>query len=311
MGKKIKIAACQMVTELGQIPENLARAERLIEEAFGKGVRWVILPEFFATGMVFHRDMVHAALPLDGPALNLLIDAARRHNGYVGGSFIAIQGENRYNTFVLARPDGTYATHNKDIPTFWENCYYQGGEDDGIIDTDEARVGVALCWEFLRWQTAKRLKGKIDFMVGGSGWWGDPQLPLLSNLLAKQEAKAYKIIRESLGQMARILGVPVVHAAQTGPFKGKTPLIGLPYNSFFLGETQIVDARGDILARLTREDSEGVITAEIELSALPPQEPMSDGFWIPKMPWSLSVSWHLFNRHGKRYYQKMKRKGIY
>ena len=154
MGKKIKVAACQMQAEVGNTPRNLAQAEKLIEEAFERGARWVILPEFFTTGIAFLPSMVYSGLPFEGPALKLLIDSARRYNGYVGGSFISIQGEDRYNTFVLVRPDGTYDTHNKDIPTLWENSYYRGGNDDGVVNIDEGNVGIILCWEFLRCQTA-------------------------------------------------------------------------------------------------------------------------------------------------------------
>jgi len=42
------------------------------------------------------------------------------------------------------------------------------------------------------------------------------------------------------------------------------------FPSSYLGETQIVNGRGETLAWMSREDGEGVITADIELGeALP------------------------------------------
>jgi predicted amidohydrolase len=312
MGRTIKVAACQMVAELSQVSENLTRAERLIEEAFGKGARWVILPEFFTTGIAKSPSLVPTALPLDSPATRLLIDAARRHHGYVGASFISVQENGRFNTFVLAHPDGTTSLHNKDIPTMWENAYYMGGHDDGITQTEDGTVGLILCWEFMRWQTARRLLGKIDFVVGGAGWWNYPQLPVIKTVLAKQSDQATREQVESPQDMARILGVPVVAATLAGTFKGQFPLLWpLPFPSYYLGGTQIVDATGQILAHKEREEGAGVITAEIEPGAVPPQIPLGDGFWIRKLPWSLMLSWYVWNWDGRRFYKRMQAKGVY
>ncbi len=229
-------------------------------------------------------SMIHTALPLEGPALQLLRDAAQRHQRYIGGGFISIKGADRYNTYVLAGPDGTYGMHDKDIPTLWENCYYCGGHDDGIIHTDAATVGVALCWEFLRWQTARRLRGHIDVLIGGSSWWGYPQLPILRRLWARHEKAAVNIMRDSLSHMARILGIPVVHAAQAGSLIGQTPIFHLPYRSAYLGGTQIVDATGRVLARRSGPEGAGIITAEIELGAMAPPAPLAKGFGYPNFP---------------------------
>jgi predicted amidohydrolase len=53
----------------------------------------------------------------------------------------------------------------------WENCFYVGGEDDGVLEAEGKSVGVALCWELMRSQTARRLRGRVDVVLAGSGWW--------------------------------------------------------------------------------------------------------------------------------------------
>ena len=135
-GVEFTAAAVQLEARLGDVNYNLAKTNNLIDDAFRRGADLVIVPEFFTTGIAFHPSLLNAALPLEGRALQLLCDKARRYNRPVGGSFIAIkQDRERYNTFVLAFPDGSYYSHDKDLPTMWENCYYRGGSDPGILET--------------------------------------------------------------------------------------------------------------------------------------------------------------------------------
>jgi predicted amidohydrolase len=293
-----------MTARLADVAYNLEQADKLVSEAFARGASWVILPEFFPTAAAYHPAMNGVAMPLESPPLDLLRNQARRHQGHVGGSYITIRGADRYNTFVLVRPDGSYGTHDKDLPTMWEGCYYRGGSDDGVIETADAAVGAVVCWELLRWQTARRLRGRVDLVVGGSGWWSYPQIPLLRTLLKRDEERSERLLPESLERMARVLGVPVVHAAHAGSFRGRTPLTGLPYPAHFLGYTQITNRDGHVLACRRREEGAGVVIAEVTLTPARPSEPIGEGFWTADLPWSLDLSWRIFNAHARRTYAR-------
>src|SRR5258708_10929462 len=111
----MRVAACQMSAELAKVPENLARAERLLDEAFARGATWVVLPEFFPSAISYHPSIQTVAMPFEGPALDMMRAANRRHHGHVGGSFICFRGADTFNTFVLMRPDGTFGLHDKDM----------------------------------------------------------------------------------------------------------------------------------------------------------------------------------------------------
>jgi hypothetical protein len=109
---------------------------------------------------------------------------------------------------------------------------------------------------------------------------------------------------------SRLVGVPVIHSAHAGEFKASMPMMpGAPYESYYLGETQIVDRTGVILARMTREEGEGVITAEISLGRVTPTLSFTTSFWIPKIPTLFRLVWTYQNAHGSRYYRKAKRCG--
>jgi predicted amidohydrolase len=297
----IRVAAIQMTADLANVDSNMAKAERLVRLAFKRGARWVILPEFFTSGIAFHPDMPKAARPIDGPPSRLLRGLAREGRATVAGSFLAWRKGNVYNTFVLALPDGRLLRHDKDHPTFWENCYYIGGHDDGVLPTPDGAVGVALCWEFIRTKTATRLKGRVGMVIGGSGWWTvrddvPPDAPIRRMNLA--------IMKATPGRLARMLGVPVVHAAHAGTFEGQSwPGKPVPYPSHYLGEAQIVDGRGEILARMSRDDGEGVITADISLGPIPEEPaPIPDRYWIAEFPDAIYQQWESALKLGHEYY---------
>lgn len=310
MASTIRVAATQMRAELGNIEANLNKAERLVGDAADKGAQIIILPEFFTSAAAFHSSLLNAVLPLKGKATEFLISKAKKHQAYVGGSFIASRGGERYNTFVLAMPDGSTATHDKDQPTMWENCYYLGGKDDGILNTPLGPVGAVLCWEFVRNRTVQRLLGKVDLVVGGSCWWTVPQGWPPKFFWDWNHRKNLKVMTSTPSTLSRLLGVAVIHSAHAGDFKAFMPLLpGVPYESYYLGETQIVDRSGVILARMTREKGEGVITAEITLGRATPTLSNTTSFWIPRIPTLLRLVWTYQNVHGSRYYQKAKKCG--
>jgi predicted amidohydrolase len=298
----IRVAAIQMQAKVGAVASNLSRAESLVREAFRGGAEWVILPEFFTSSGAFSPSMLSAWLPLEGPALELLRMLAREHNGVVGGSFIAKSGQDCFNSFLLVFPGGQYYRHDKDLPTMWEASYYIGGSDDGVLATPAGPVGAALCWELIRSQTVRRLVGKVSFVVAGS-CWRDMRFPVPPQL-ADVQARLRNFVRQAPGELARRLGVPVVHAAQAGDFEGLTPGDeAVPFVSRFLGETQIIDGHGNVLARLACEDGEGIVTADITPGRVAGElAPTPEGFWTVELPASTLQAWDQLNALGRDYY---------
>lgn len=305
----IKVAAVQMRARLGAVETNLAAAQGLVEEGFRHGAEWVVLPEFFTSGVAFAPAMRDAWLPLDGPALALLRRLARRHGGVVGGSFLARDGGDCFNAFCLVCPDGSYQRHDKDIPTLWEHGYYVGGSDDGVLAAPIGPVGAALCWELIRTQTARRLRGRVSLLLAGSCWWDFP-LPVQARYRDEQQ-RLVDMLRDAPAAMARMLGVPVVHAAHAGEFEGLVPgPAARLYRSRYLGQTQIVSARGEVLARLDGGD-EGVIVAEVDPAAIPrPSQEIPDGFWTATPPDVTLAQLEPMRALGQAHYASVTRPGL-
>lgn len=225
-------------------------------------------------------------------------------NVVVGGSFLADDGGRAFNTFLLASPDGTSYRHDKDFPTYWETCYYKKGSDDGVLSTPVGPVGVALCWEMVRSGTARRLLGKVRLLLAGSTWWtlpeeAGPDHPLRAANLA--------MLKASPPRLARMLGIPVVHASHAGPFEGfsSPELPDVPYRSVYLEETLITAAHGRLLGRMRMQDGAGVITANIDLPGrATPSEAIPERFWLPEqMPQEWKDAWDRWFARGEDYYK--------
>jgi len=98
----------------------------------------------------------------------MLRRVSRDEGVLIGGSFLCrdLDGEVR-NAFCPAGPSGLVGRHDKDLPTMWENALYAGGDDDGVIHTDGITIGAAVCWEYMRSATARRLRGRVDLASAG------------------------------------------------------------------------------------------------------------------------------------------------
>ena len=302
--RRVKAAAIQMVAKLGDASANLAQAERLVRQAIKQGAEWIILPEMFTSAAAFHDDMLKAIKPVDGAPLQMMKKLSREGNVVIGGSFLAKDKKDIYNAFFLVFPDGTTTRHNKDLPTYWENCYYRGGHDTGVMATPIGPVGSVLCWEFIRSQTPRRLLKKVNLVVGGSCWW---TLPEDADPASPRWAGNLKMLQHAPPNMARMLGVPVIHGSHAGSFKGffSPDLPNTAYNSSYLGETMIVDAQGKVLASRSKQKGAGIVTASVEISAQPaPSMTIPDTFWMPEeMPQDWKDAFKRWFYNGGEYYR--------
>ena len=313
--KPVPAAAVQMEGRVADIPYNIEQAEKLATEAFERGVKIVGLPEFFTTPIAFDERLTRCALPPENAAIGMMKRLASRYSAYIGGSMLLRRGSHVFNTYFFVQPDGTCFTHDKDLPTMWENAFYVGGGDDGVMNTDLGPIGAAVCWEMVRTQTVKRLRGRVRFAMTGSNWWSGPaNWPLFRRLFAGVERYNRSLAADAPIQFAKLLGVPVLHAGQAGSFDGRFLLlpgtdVSVRYVSAFLGETKIVDGRGKVVARRDRDEGAGLAVGDVLLEAVTPQETLDErSFWIPKLPPFHVGYWHHQNACGKRYYRKHREK---
>lgn len=302
----MRVAAVQLEVALGDVERNLAESERLAREASRQGAELVALPEFFTSGAAFLPELAGAALPPDGAATAMLRRVAGEEGIWLGGSFLCRDrdGEVR-NAFFLAAPDGELlGRHDKDLPTMWENAFYVGGGDDGVIDAGPFTTGAAVCWEFMRSATARRLVGRVDVVVGGSNWWSVPAWRPRW-LTRRMEVKNAGTALRAAASFGRLVGAPVVHAAISGAIDCRMPeLPFLPYRGCFEGGALVAAADGSVLALRHAEEGSGVVLAEIELGRRDPEEPIPSRYWLHRRGLLPAIAWNTQKLHGRRWYRR-------
>lgn len=322
--RPVRVAAIQIHPKLADVSANLERAEQLIREALTARAKWIVLPEFFTSGLAFDPvNLPKAPTPIDGAPMQMLKRLAKEGDAAIGGAFLARSGRDVFNTFVLALPTGEIFSHDKDFPTTsMESSLYAGGEDDEFVKEIEKKgvttereivpsrpdntksgvfrlpsrlsVGVAMCWEQVRYRTARRMRGQVDLVLTASGWPAGGRDP--------------KIV-ETPRRLARLVGAPVVHASIVGP----VPSAGAPDGTGsrtlqFSGESQIVDSSGTSVAIRHFADGEGVLIGDVEPGRVSPTEAIPDGtFWTPEGPGDASTFWQTSGAEGRGIY--LKRRG--
>lgn len=94
-GQTVLAAATQFEPQIGDVPENLRRAERLGQQAGEAGARLIVVPQFFSTGMAFAPAIRDEVLRTDWAPFVLLRCLARDCGAIVGGSFLCTDGQPR------------------------------------------------------------------------------------------------------------------------------------------------------------------------------------------------------------------------
>jgi predicted amidohydrolase len=309
-GTLIKVAAIQPRLEIGDVERNLKRIEDLIRQAHREHAPdLIVAPEGMTSPTIYHPSLRSVARPVDGAPYELLVGLARELGCAIGGGFIARRGTDTRGTYVFAEPDGTAHLHDKDQPSMWENHYYTAGRDDGLFTTALGTVGCPMGFEWNRSRTARRLRSRVALLAGGSNWWSYPKWPPLDAWFGRDHQYNVGVAREMPRRLARAVGAPAVISSHVGAVRSRTPLMpGVPWPTILVGESQVVDRDGHILARLDYDDGEGYVAASVELGPAAPLDPVPAGFWITAVPASLHAVWHLQNTYGRLSYAAIKRR---
>ena len=299
----MKIAAVQMNAEFADVEANMKKAEKFAVQAGEQGAELVLLPELFTSAIGFSPNMLGAAKK-DGTVPELMEKLSRQYDIIMGGSYLWFDGDNIYNEFRLTFPDGKVFMHRKDIPTQFENCYYTRGDTDNVFHTPIGDIGIALCWEMIRYDTLKRLSKKADIVLAGSCWWDLPDD-------APKERQGLREYNQSLAletpvTFAKLLHVPVIHSGHCGKITAYNfPKADKLQTRQLVGAAQIIDADGNIIARRPFGDGEGMIITDIDFGKTKRREAdiENEKYWIPDLPEAYLRAWDEINPLGEEYYK--------
>ncbi len=261
--KDLRVAAVQMESKNGAVEENLERAGGFAEEAAGQGAKLIVFPEFMPTGYIFTDEIWSAGETRTGPTMRWLVDTSRRLGAWIGTSFLEAERDDFYNTFVITGPEGEEAgAVRKQSPAAVEACFFKGDPGNHVIETEFGRIGIGICYENqLSYIQELLYSQSVDILLMPHSAPAPTPTPLL---LKKRLGEFAGILGRLPAHYVKSLGVPVVFVNKSGPFSSPVP--GLPFydqDSFFPGESKILDSDGTLVAGLGAE--EGVVVGEVRL----------------------------------------------
>ncbi|MFY9584042.1 MAG: carbon-nitrogen hydrolase [Candidatus Acidiferrales bacterium] len=182
MSEKFSVGLAQMSCSLTP-DENLAKAQRRIREAAGRGAQIVCLQELFRSQYFCREEnaeLFALAEPVPGPSTQALSKLARELDVVIIAPLFEKRAAGVYhNTAAVIDADGSLLglyrkMHIPDDPLYYEKFYFTPG-DLGFpnFDTRYGRIGVLICWDQWYPEAARlaSLRGaKIVFYPTAIGW---------------------------------------------------------------------------------------------------------------------------------------------
>ncbi len=240
----MRVGFYQFAPAFGDAVANLGTVEKALR---GVEADLLVLPELMTTGYQF----VSAEEALDlaeeipkGPTTRLLAEiAADKQMHLVAG--LAERADGRaYNSAVLVGPRGHVGTYRKVHLFSEETLWFAPGTEGFIVwDIGSARVGIMICFDWIVPEAARALALKGADLIAHPANLVLPYCPdaMVTRCL---ENRVWAVTANRIGTEAR---------------GGKTPLR-------FIGQSEVVSPRGEILYRASF-DQEELRVVEIDPSA--------------------------------------------
>ena len=156
----IRVAACQIDPQIGEVNANLERISTVVTEAAASGAQFIVLPEAAVTGYGF--SSLAEALPVarlaDSSAEEMLAGLAETHRVSVVCGTLEAQGDEVFNVALVLLPDGRrYRYRKMHLPFLGIDRFATPGPDaPAVIEVDGLRFGVLICYD-LRFPEAARI----------------------------------------------------------------------------------------------------------------------------------------------------------
>jgi N-carbamoylputrescine amidase len=269
----LRVAALQVESRNGEGASNLARAEPLVAKAAQDGARLVLCPEFLATGYLYDESIWASGESRAGITESWLRRLASEHGIYIGASYLEAEGEDFFNTFALAAPDGRIAgrVRKESLPAF-EGWYFKSSDEPKTIETEIGRIAVGICQDnhtacFFR----RVMRDEPDLILMPHS---APRVPIGTSVFREQ-------LRAIAQHYACAFGVPVVLANKIFG-RSQSPVPGVPFVRapiVYRGGSSVCDSDGRVAAWM--DDHEGVAIGGVALDPARKSRPAapSDSYW--------------------------------
>jgi omega-amidase len=234
----VKVAVVQHDIAWEDRDATFARLRPQVAAAAGAGARIVLLSETFSTGFSMRTE--RTAEPEGGPSSQFLGEMAAAHGLWIGGSIpeVAAAGEQPYNTFVLAGPDGTQHRYRK-IHRFGyggEDRTFAAGAKRVTVEVEGLRVSLFVCYDLRFADDWWAVAEDTDAYLCVANWPEARRHHWQALLLARAiENQAYVVACNRVGQGGKLA---------------------------YAGDSAIIDPLGEVLAAGSR--TEALLVADVD-----------------------------------------------
>ena len=244
MHDKVKIAAVQMEPKIMQNRENLDNILLHIKNAAQNGAELIVFPECALTGYVFtsREEAMPYMEPVPGPGTEKLINCCREYGVHVIAGLLEIDGKKCFNTAVLVGPGGLVGKYRKNhLPFLGIDRFLNSGDNPfEVFKTPIGNIGIQICYDcnFPEGARALMLLG-TDILALPTNW---PE--------GRAKVPQYVVVTRAYENRVHLVAVDRV---------------GTERGTRFIGQSKIINARGDILAEAGSEN-EQIIYGEVSLA---------------------------------------------
>jgi 5-aminopentanamidase len=239
---KTRVAVAQMSATLRDVGRNLSEVGAIIRKAAAERVQLIVFPECILNGYMFdsRADLEAHAISADGAEIHQIAAQCAEHSITAIVGFCERNGNKVYNSAAVVGPNGVIGTHRKRHLPFLGADRFTDKPDDiapPIFETPVGKVGVAICYEIRFPEVFRTLAlANADIIALPTNW------PEQSVMLA-----TYFTVVRAAENFVYVL------VANRPDGEGGTT---------FLGASQIVDPKGNVLARADK--AEGFLTADFD-----------------------------------------------
>ena len=239
----MRVGYCQTEPVFGEVKQNLDAVSASLLKV---GCDLMVLPELFATGYQFvsKEEVESLAEPVpQGPTTQRLLEIARDRRMTLVAGLPERDGGRCYNSAVVVGPNGLIGCYRKVHLFFEETLFFTPG-DGGfqVWDIGPGRIGVMVCFDWFYPEAARTLALKGADIICHPSNLVMPYCPdaMVTRCL---ENRLFSITANRIGAETR---------------GGKKTLT-------FIGTSEVVTPRGEILQRAPRDRAE-VAVVEIDPS---------------------------------------------
>lgn len=245
-----RVAACQISLDIENPAQNIARANKAINDAVSQGAQIIVLPELTNSGYAFTAvsEVQERSTTLDGELITAWKEIAHKNDVVIVAGLALSVDSRLYNASVIIDKTGLLGWYAKVHLFGEEHQFFKTGEKPPlVVNTAHGRIATMVCYdvEFPEWVRLAMLD-RAALLAVPTNW------PNLGQLIHGTPMEAVRVqAAASVNKMVAIA------ADRSGAERGHS----------WVSSSVITDFEGNISAIADRdsEDVVQILVADVEL----------------------------------------------